>query len=138
MTREEEIQARLDAATPGEWKQARFEGGRVDPCVEADRGRLFIDVVLSDDGDEGLNDAAFIANAPDDLRYLLAENARLRDEVERFGVKFYPSDRNANEIAEAFTKPCPSCGGDGSAHDGDWTAPDGPCGTCDAWGRVEA
>jgi DnaJ-class molecular chaperone len=67
-----------------------------------------------------------------------AEVHKLRAEVERFGVKFYPSDRNANEIAEALTKPCPRCGGDGSGHDGDRITPDGPCVECEAWGRVEA
>ena len=86
MTREQEIQARLDAATPGPWRQARFERDSASPCVEAKRDTgeypLFINVTLSDDGAEGLNDADLIANAPDDLRYLLAENARLREQVE--------------------------------------------------------
>lgn len=103
MTREEEIQARLDSMN--------FAG------LEAEGWRV---------------------TTVDDLRYLLAENARLRELHREYGVKWYESDHNANEIAETFTKTCPVCGGDGSAHDGDWITPDGPCGTCDGWGRVEA
>ena len=92
MTREQEIQARLDLATPGPWRlddghAHGQEGCRCMSCWDPTTAWLTWNKVFCDDNPNGrpdcsvagysFEDAALIANAPDDLRYLLAENARL-------------------------------------------------------------
>ena len=80
MTRLAEIEQRLQAATPGPWF-AHYEqdGEPTIPFVsdsddEEWDGRLLLNV----DSDREDADAAFIAHAPDDIRYLLEQVRRLR------------------------------------------------------------
>jgi hypothetical protein len=83
MSRLDEIEARLRAATPGPW---RYVGGT----------RNLTAVVAGDHADEGefdlevnvcslnaADDAVFIANAPEDIRDLLALVAELKSEAGR-------------------------------------------------------
>ena len=74
-----EIEARLAAATPGPWRVRECP-----PCTE--RGRLEVDIWdepgnlmvtgWCDDDEFHAPDAAFIANAPTDIAYLLTELRR--------------------------------------------------------------
>lgn len=62
-----EIEARLDAATPGGWAMRRYYGATwVHAAYDAPDGGVTVagDFVRTDDAD-------LIAHAPDDLRYLL-------------------------------------------------------------------
>lgn len=68
MSRIEEIEARLEAATPGPWE---FSLGR-DWEITANGGSLDYVASVSDHGDQSDHDAVFIANAPEDIAYLLA------------------------------------------------------------------
>lgn len=81
-----EIRARVGAASPGPWELDRDSGYLIpspeDNCyiVQDDdsdgRDGRHIAFLFSDNG----ADAAFIANSPDDIRFLLAEVERLRAE----------------------------------------------------------
>lgn len=80
MSREEEIKARIAAATAGPW---RVEGetwlevrGTQDPIADMPGS-------IRDQAD-----AALIANAPADLAYLLSENERLRAAAEQAANAF--------------------------------------------------
>lgn len=101
MTREEEIQARLEAATPGPWRyNDKTDHGsplivHANRCVQAknlDSYREGFDlgdplpIVAFHQGDYDSEawficedkDGELIAHAPEDIAYLLEENARLR------------------------------------------------------------
>ena len=75
----DEIRERLDKATPGPW-EAGVDGDRMNPVVRALDGRVehTIDYLLTKNGpDQGMNDAKFIANAPDDLAWCIRKIERL-------------------------------------------------------------
>jgi hypothetical protein len=76
----DEIQARLDAATPGPWKLfgtlAQWES-------EEDLSFGPDDAPEVGTVSEGLGDADFIANAPADMPYLLAELRKAREALAR-------------------------------------------------------
>lgn len=88
-SREEAIQARVDAATPGPW----WGGGDRSKRGSADRyglvGRLSdrgtgnAIAVLSGVGMDRVADAEFIAHAREDIPYLLAKNAELRTRIDQ-------------------------------------------------------
>lgn len=86
MTREDEIQARLEAATPGEWTVRTSEW--VDGGVHCKSRRIegsHHGYDFPDDTPEGAlanADVALIVNAKTDLQYLLDENARLREQLQ--------------------------------------------------------
>ncbi len=82
-----EIRERLEEATPGPWAQGMV-GDRLLPEVDYPAGFGFVQVTLqSDDGAGGVGDAAFIAHAPEDIAYLLAEVERLRQASEAMQVR---------------------------------------------------
>ena len=70
----DEIQARLDAATPGPWE-----------IIGGNEYLTGIDVAIGswDEGGIRLRDAEFIAMAPADVRYLLAELRKAHEALER-------------------------------------------------------
>lgn len=80
MTRIEEIEARLAAATPGPW-EAAFGG--TDALVKKPDGSSIScgDIIYAHRYPKA--DATFIANAPDDIRYLLDELRAARKEIAR-------------------------------------------------------
>lgn len=82
-----QIEARLDAATPGPWGRVHLglQGGEV---IRNDSTRVRVARTYLNDDDRSSENADLIANAPADLRYLLdrlreAEEASLRHERER-------------------------------------------------------
>lgn len=86
MTREQEIEARLKAATPGPWDSVEDADGNATVLSESDAiAVVSINVP---------NDAKLIASAPADLRYLLGRVAELewlrdtilRDKLEDQGI----------------------------------------------------
>ena len=93
----DEIQARLDAATPGPWEVDAMDAGhsRFDMNVWITAG-VAGDTVCDMDGlnrshneevakDDGYADATFIAAAPADVRYLLAELRKARRAAQTLG-----------------------------------------------------
>ena len=114
MSREDEIKARLEKATKGPWwfdYKAYQLRNRDDDIVTED--------IISPD------DQTFIANAPADIDYLLAENARLRTRCEALeehigktadGVclhecesHYCPHCNNKIERGDSFTAYCDHC-----------------------------
>jgi len=87
MTREQEIQARLDAAQAKDLQLGPMRDGfqRI-TSRNTDDGQETYRTLFAEcyDGEQPWPRARFILNAPDDLRYLLAENARLRQTVATF------------------------------------------------------
>lgn len=91
MNRLNEIEARLNAATPGQWW---IEGAEYDcgfPCTPDGCLGHYSKVKSILHGPEGNEDdldfkreedARFIANAPTDIRWLLDENARMRERAQ--------------------------------------------------------
>ena len=83
----DQIKVRLAAATPGPWNSMTEEtsdGENVYYTVEskgAKPGDYLLD--MSDTGAQGRADAEFIAHAPDDIAYLLAEVESLRSAMAR-------------------------------------------------------
>lgn len=77
--RVQEIRDRLDAATPGPWRVLEDDW---DGYAVADRsqgiGTAYIASEMQQGHDEGKSDAAFIANAPDDVAWLLDELAKYK------------------------------------------------------------
>ena len=77
------IKARCDAATPGPWAQG-MAGDKL--LSEVDYygafGFVILNGDLSDDGQYGVADAAFIAHAREDVPSLVAEVERLRAVLE--------------------------------------------------------
>lgn len=118
MTREVEIQARLDAATPGPWHATECEwececnGEKLNNCDKdpstCGEGRVIAgamvpEVKTTDWGDYcDMNDtdAIFIANAPTDISYLLAENARLRAERDAARTDCAIAEKNHMDAVE--------------------------------------
>ena len=85
MSRVEQIEARLAAATRGPWREGTLNVWQDEllRCVaKTERGRYvdgtFRPAELSDSHDQMQWDAELIAHAPADLAWLLAENKRLR------------------------------------------------------------
>lgn len=76
MTREAEIQARLDNAPERPWVVKRYD---LELCVESSDRMLQAN--LGYVGNRPEPQADLIANAPDDLEYLLAELARYKTAV---------------------------------------------------------
>lgn len=83
MSRLEEIKARLDERTPGQWEVGQFG-----------------DTVFGDDGliADGLSlaDSYFIANAPDDIEFLL----NLVEELRRGRSEFTSVDKYKDQLSE--------------------------------------
>ena len=71
------IRARLDAATPGNWK--RFG---VVISTDLDLPQPLVVEACSEDRTQAENDVEFIANAPTDLRALMDEVERLTAEID--------------------------------------------------------
>lgn len=81
--RVQEIRDRLEAATPGPWEAwagLTHDGERQDGI--SPRGDLNIDVCFTIISPQGSEDAEFIAHAPDDIEFLLAEVERLQNDLE--------------------------------------------------------
>mgnify|MGYP000676824464 CR=1 FL=1 len=79
-----EIRARVDAATPGPWDERRQDDYACSAYYSIWGGET--EVIATDWNDVQYPptrraDCDLIANAPADLAYLLAENARLRERV---------------------------------------------------------
>ena len=68
MTRDSEIEARVEAATPGPWKAAAYGD------IFADRGGIVAKTYLDGDDD-------FIAHVREDIPYLLAELKEAREKL---------------------------------------------------------
>lgn len=85
MGRLDEIRARLEAATPGPWETFGFEvngvKSRLNKVKPARDNHSFTHISLSHD-----EDAEFIAHAPEDIAYLLAEIERLTDSLPASGA----------------------------------------------------
>lgn len=82
LTREQEIEERLEAATPGPWDvlPGFTDVGYAD--MEITRHCDLDNIAIGYPHDErNKADADLIVNAQSDLRYLLTENARLRSEL---------------------------------------------------------
>ena len=127
MTREDEIQKRLSARTPGRWVKAylmrwceldHFPHGKGKCDYQIHSWRLATREVCSVDGqhiifgnDNGLHvseaDPQLIAHAPQDLEYLLSENARLRDELAEANNAFDVGSAYWSRISSELIK----CGG---------------------------
>lgn len=76
MTREQEIEARLNAATPGPWKLKRsFDYVTIGPLPE-----------LKDNCEGNEDDYAFIAHAPTDIAYLLEKVKRMKQLVRTMAI----------------------------------------------------
>lgn len=79
-----EIEKRLSAITPGEWKERHHPSGE-DAFVEVEvPGRAYGIEVLGDDKQDyptWREDVAFVAAAPSDMRRLLQEIRRLKATV---------------------------------------------------------
>lgn len=77
MSRIEEIKGRLEVITPGEWRVYKKElGAEYEYEWQVAISQFDTTVVLNDDMEKA--DAAFIASAPDDMRYLLNEIEHLQ------------------------------------------------------------
>lgn len=108
----DEIQARLSAATPGPWKAQNLEqehghGGIFWVSVDRpDEIKTVAEVDANDDGVEAIwrfADAEFIANAPADIAFLLAELRKAREalgRVEEVAARLHWEADNANEGAK--------------------------------------
>jgi hypothetical protein len=85
--RVKEIKERLEAASKGEWEWSRDDGGDFNGLMGEDgcllEGLSGGRVSVSED------DAALIAHAPADLKWLLEENARLEAEVSHLRAAAY-------------------------------------------------
>jgi hypothetical protein len=100
----DEIQARLSAATPGPWETTQAADEETTTWIEAANG----DVLHHDERGYGhmrenfawmkRADAAFIANAPGDLAYLLAELRKAREALAR--VEGLHQPRQFNPISD--------------------------------------
>ena len=79
----EEIKTRMEAATPGPWEQMRQDGIPTS-FVLAD-GRFFLDTEpFSDDGQDGVADADFIAHSRADVEWLVSEVEQARRVAENW------------------------------------------------------
>lgn len=89
MTRYSEIAARLEAATPGEWKIINNSADGMDEmwCYWHVVGPFQIP------GKEANADSIFVSHAPADVAYLLAEHARLRAALAAIAAAWEAIDR---------------------------------------------
>ena len=89
------IEARANVATPGPWLMRESEdiGDRVVEAISAVKGPLFEDIVKTDSGTypPGLNDAAFIAAARDDVPALVAEVRALKEQIANLDLRLLPA-----------------------------------------------
>jgi hypothetical protein len=76
MTRVEDIQNRLSAATPGPWTLDRYDHGGGRAYVTDPKRRIVCDAFKE-------NDREFLFNSASDLAYLLAELRKAREALER-------------------------------------------------------
>lgn len=86
-TRVEEIRGRLEAATPGQWKS---EDDPLQGAWSVRRDGFYVCQTRTETGiggtsDIGKPDADFIANAPADISWLLAEVERLQSAFDDYG-----------------------------------------------------
>lgn len=83
----QEIKDRLDNISAPEWEPTPNMHG--DPSVsEKGRGRFGLIATLSTNpSDYGRGNMEFIANAPADIRFLLAELQKHKDETDKQGMK---------------------------------------------------
>lgn len=85
MSREEDIRARLGAATPGPWKWQPYRSGGQTLYQVPDAPVHELNILkTTDDWPPNNEDAALIAHAPDDLRYLLDRYEQLVGAVRTF------------------------------------------------------
>lgn len=102
--REQQIRARLAAATPGPWQMARSAPG--DGFENLSIQSASDEVIVGGCGCCGspygsnVADAALIANAPADLAYLLEENQRLREELKQRDSVPFPAHRTLALVKE--------------------------------------
>lgn len=80
MDRVEAIKDRLEKATPGPWEVGRQSG---EPYVRGDKGGTTVMLFAPCQ----MEDAELIAHAPEDIRFLLEENKRLREALERIAAE---------------------------------------------------
>ena len=102
MNRIDGIQQRLESATQGKWSAILSEYG---PEVMEDHEVMVCRLYSKQEKqtDNQINNALFIAAAPDDIRFLL-------DEVERLtkGLEFYASKENNDWNIDGFDEVLPS------------------------------
>ena len=76
----EEIKARMEATTPGPWGQMYQDG--IPTSFVLVEERFFLDTEpFSDDGQDGIADAEFIAHSRADVEWLMQEVERLQGAV---------------------------------------------------------
>jgi hypothetical protein len=96
MTRVEDIQNRLSAATPGPWTLDRYDHGGGRAYVTDPKRRIVCDAFKE-------NDREFLFNSASDLAYLLAELRKAREalgRVEEVAARLHWEADNANEGAK--------------------------------------
>jgi hypothetical protein len=106
-----EIEERLERASPGPWKELPEEVGRAYIRIRGTRlgcrykiANVVCPVDLDREIEETRANAQFIAHAPDDIRYLLAELTKAREENAELRSQLAVRDRailRRNEIIEA-------------------------------------
>lgn len=88
--RVQEIRDRLEAATPGPWSYSPASTGNPSDgpthhevrSVSISDDRTMYAIATTDYNEMGYLDAEFIAHAPDDIEFLLAEVERLQEDLE--------------------------------------------------------
>ncbi len=99
-----EMQARCDAATPGPWIYDEFQ-----LTIDIDLDPLPENTVAQiDELRDHAPDGEFIAHARTDLPQVLADNERLRAEVERLKVELRPEQIACAECTK-LSASCPEC-----------------------------
>lgn len=82
-----EIEARAEAATPGEWVQSTYAGGQVDRQVMISGvPKMQTMAAIGNASDNRWADIAFIAHSRQDIPDLIAEVKRLREIVGDFEI----------------------------------------------------
>lgn len=104
MTRIEEIEARLAAATPGEWEAQpqEYDYARVQVHGKTYKDHNGTKTPIIVDG-ASVQDAALIAAAPSDLRYLIARVRELETELDT-RPHITPEDA-AQHVAKGMGRP---------------------------------
>ena len=100
MTKLDEIRARLDAAAPGKWYTGHFASVRTENRIR----------LCNMEG--GQANAEFVANAPEDIRYLLNRIAELeaeRDAAVKYVTRCCTTCANTGDGAKCPGVKC-SCG----------------------------
>lgn len=94
MSRLSQIKARLDAATDWPWREARDHPDETtnltmvsirpeDAALRARGGLEIAGLYCAVPGSEQARNATFIANAPTDIEWLLAQNTRMREALKQ-------------------------------------------------------